>query len=352
MQIGIVGLPNAGKSTIFNALSQGNARVEKFPFTTIEPNIAKVAVPDERLSKLKDFLGIGEGIPAEIEFMDIAGLIEGASKGEGMGNQFLSQIQTVDLILHVVRGFSNPDIPHRKGDLDIKGDIDIVETELILRDLDILQNAVNKLKAKENLPTKKLLEKIIEQLQQGIPLREIHLKTEEQQVLSGYGLLTSKPVVYVINMGEDKKEADFACSPELVQRNIPVLFLCGKIEEELSHFSESEREEFKEIMGLQKSGLQKLIKVCYDMLNLITFYTIARNKLHAWSLKNGATVIQAAEKIHSDMAKGFIKAEVINFDHMVGFNSYAEAKEKGRVRIAGKEYLVKDGDILYIHFRT
>ena len=351
MQIGIVGLPNAGKSTIFNALTGGNARVEKFPFTTIEPNIGKVIVPDKRLIELKDFLGVGEGKPNEIEFMDIAGLIEGASKGEGMGNQFLSHIQNVDLILHVIRGFNNPDIPHRKGELDLKGDIDIVETELILRDLEILQNALKKLKAKEDISTKELLIKAVEKLQEGVPLRDIGLKKEDKKILNGYGVLTLKPVVYVVNMGEDKKKEEFEDIWHHIEGVVPVIYLYGKIEEELSRLSEEEREEFKEVMGIKEGGLQKLIKVCYDMLGLITFYTIARNKLRAWSLEKGENVLQAAEKIHSDMAKGFIKAEVINFDDLLKFSSYSEAKEKGKVRVAGKEYLVKDGDILYIHFR-
>ena len=346
MKIGIVGLPNAGKSTIFNALTEGKAKVEKFPFTTIEPNIGKVKVPDERLEKLEDFLKVEEGINAEIEFVDIAGLIEGASKGEGMGNQFLSYIQDVEVILHIVRGFEEPDIPH-SGELELKKDIEIVNTELLLKDLEILQKAASKLKAKEDLAKKEFLLKVIDGLQRGIPVRDIQLNEDEKKLLEGYKLLTFKPVIYLVNLGEGKRMEDFS----IKEKGLSLLYVYGKIEEEISKLPEEERKEFREIMGVKESGLKKLVKICYDMLDLITFYTIAKNKLRAWALKKGEYAIKAAEEIHSDIAKGFIKAEVINFKDLITMKSYSEAKEKGKVKIVGKEYPMNDGDVIYIHFR-
>ena len=349
MRIGLVGLPNAGKSTIFNALTKGRAKVERYPFTTIEPNIGKAEVPDERLNKLKEFINAQESIPVEIEFVDIAGLIEGASKGEGLGNQFLAQIRDVDLILHVVRAFQEPDIPHRTLELKPDEDITLVNLELMLSDLEIVERALEKLKRPEDKERKEFLLRVKEYLSRGVSPRSLQLKEEEKRIVKEYGLISFKPVVYVINLGEGETEEDFRgrLSQDL---NAPIVCIYGKLEEELSQLSPEERKEFREAWGIGEGGLEKVVRVCYDMLSLITFYTIARGKLRAWALERGKSIIEAAEKIHTDMAKGFIKGEVIGVDDLLKFSSYSEAKEKGVVKIVGKDYEVKDGDVVFIHF--
>ena len=345
-----MGLPNVGKSTIFNALTRGGAKVDKYPFTTIDPNRGKVAVPDERLEKLKDFLGVDSFIPCEIEFVDIAGLIKGASKGEGLGNQFLAHIRDVDLILHVIRGFPSPDVPHPSPELNPREDVEIVNLELLLSDLEIAEKILKKLSGKDGEKKRELITKIKEALEKGIPLRNLNLKEEEVKEISGYGFITLKPQAYLLNLGEGEVPSPIKEVREILSGE-KVLEVYGKLEEELSLLSPEEREEFRKEWGIEEKGLEKVIRVCYDMLSLITFYTMVRGKLRAWELEKGKTILAAARKIHSDMEKGFIKGEVIPVEELLKFEDFHTAKEKGAVKIVGRDYPVQDGDIIFIHFR-
>ncbi len=341
-----------GKTTIFNALTGAQAKSSNYPFCTIEPNQGVVPVPDERLEKLKEYLGVGEGIPALVEFVDIAGLVKGASEGEGLGNQFLSNIRGVDALLHVVRGFQDPNVSHWQAEIDPIKDIEIVNTELLLSDLEIVERSIARLKFKEE-EFKNLLMRVKESLSSGIPIRRLPLSKEEKKRLKSLGLLTGKPVIYLINIGEEKEEKNFAYLKRHTQlNNFPLLFFKGKLEEEITRLPSSEQEEFRKAWGIEESGLKRLLKTCYYTLGLVTFYTIARNKLRAWAIQKGSKMIEGARLIHSDMAKGFIKAEVISFSDLLKFPSYQEAKDKGEIKIVGKDYLIQDGDIVYIHFKV
>lgn len=357
---GIVGLPNAGKSTIFNALTKASVPAEKYPFCTIEPHIGVIEVPDDRLNVLASITKPKKVVPTTIKFVDIAGLVKGASKGEGLGNQFLSHIRNVDAIAHIVRCFSSEDITHIYGEIDPIRDIEIVNTELILADLQVLERRMTKVEKllKSGDPDAeriiRILKKAKEGLEKGIPLRKQELIDDERRYLEDLFLLTDKPVFYVANAGE----REYFEKSESIKRVIEfgkkerddVVVICGKLEEELSSFPKHEADEMRKEMGLEYNGLSELIRVGYKLLRLITFYTTVGIELRAWTILNGTTVLEAAGKIHSDMKRGFICAEVINFDDFIKAGSEAAARERGLLRIEGKGYVVRDGDIIHIKF--
>jgi GTP-binding protein YchF len=358
---GIIGLPNAGKSTIFNALSSAKAQVASYPFCTIQPNQGIVPVPDERLEKLAQILKPGKVTPTILEFWDIAGLVKGASKGEGLGNQFLGHIRNVDALAHVVRCFEAESVTHIYGTLDPKRDIEIVQTELILADLQTVDKQLTKALHQAKVGDKKssaevpVLQAIQDRLSKGRPAAGLTFPEEGQKVFRSLELLTAKPVFYVANASEKELMERRWISPveELAGREkAPVVVLCGDLEAEMAELSPAERDEFLREMGLQEPALNQLIRVGYGLLKLITFYTTVGPELRAWTVPHGTHVPQAAGKIHTDMERGFIRAEVISFKEFVAAGSSAAARDKGMIRVEGKEYQVQDGDILYIRFHV
>lgn len=364
MKIGIVGLPNVGKSTLFNAITNAGAMSANYPFCTVEPNIGVVSVPDERLSKLKNMFNSEKITPAYIEFVDIAGLVKGASKGEGLGNKFLANIREVDAILHVVRCFSNENIIHVEGSIDPKRDIETINLELILSDLESIQKRVSRLEkalkgdkgvAKEI----ELCKKIISNLESEKPARMTLLDEEERKLAVSYSLLTLKPIIYVANLSEKDinqgkiNNKFYEITKELVsQENTEVIPICADLEAEISEMAEVDKKEFLNDAGLSQSGLDKIISSCYKLLGLISFLTAGKPESRAWTIKRGTKASQAAGKIHSDLERGFIRAEIIPFDRLLECGSMTAAKEQGLVRSEGKDYIMQDGDVVLFRFNV
>ena len=357
---GIVGLPNVGKSTIFNALSGASVPAENYPFCTVDPNVGVVEVPDTRLERIREIVGSAKATPTYIEFVDIAGLVKGASHGEGLGNQFLSHIRGVDAVVHVVRCFSDPNVSHVEGDVNPERDVEIVELELVLSDLEVAERNLKRLekvvRSGDRARKKELeaLSKAYEALKDGVQLRFLEWSEEELEAVKPYQFITLKPVLYVANVDEDGIEGEAAERLKKLaqEKKAGFVVICGKLEEELSELPPEERREFLEQFGLKESGLERLIKAGYTTLELITFFTANENEARAWTLKKGSTAWEAAGKIHTDMQKGFIKAEVIPFEELDRVGSLAVAREKGLIRVEGRDYVVQDGDLIYIRFKN
>ncbi len=355
LSVGIVGLPNVGKSTLFNALTAHEAAASNYPFCTIDPNVGIVEVPDPRLQILSDISGSKKLIPAVIEFVDIAGLVKGASKGEGLGNKFLSNIRETDAIAHVVRCFDSDDVIHVEGRVDPIEDIETIELELMLADLQMAESVHAKIGRHSKGNDKEAIARVIEHLNQSKPLRTLELSDEEREVLKPYSFLTSKRVVYVANVSEDDLPGLDNKYVQLVQERAKqegntVVAICGSIEGEVAQLPEEERLGFLQELGLAEPGLHRLIRESYSMLGLITFLTTGEQETRAWTVRAGAAAPEAAGRIHGDIQKGFIRAEVISMEDMVQFGGRVKAKEAGRMRAEGKEYIVKDGDVvLFLH---
>ena len=363
MKIGIVGLPNVGKSTMFNSITKAGAECANYPFCTIEPNVGVVAVPDERIEKLAEIYKPQKVTKAVVEFVDIAGLVKGASKGEGLGNKFLSHIREVDAICQVVRCFEDSNVIHVDGSVNPLRDIETRNLELIFADMETLEKRLDK--AKKNLKADKkyqaeidLIEKIKANLEKGIPARAIDYSEDEQEIVKDMFLLTSKPIIYIANISEEQisnaeNEPMVKEVKEYAQKeNAEVIPLCVKIEEELSGLDEQDKKEMLEALGLEESGLDKLIKKSYDLLGLMSFLTAGEPEVRAWTIKKGTKAPKAAGKIHSDIERGFIKAEIVSYDDLIREGSMIAAKEKGLVRQEGKDYIMQDGDIVLFKFNV
>lgn len=361
LSIGIIGLPNVGKSTLFNALTSGNAGVSNYPFTTIDSNIGVVPVPDKRMELLSESLNPEETIPYYIQFTDIAGLVRGASRGEGLGNQFLGNIRAVDAIAHVVRCFRKDDVVHVLGDVDSARDIDIVETELLLADIEILEGAIEKrAKIWKTSPRQYSTEEVRfnlyrENLAGGVPLRRLDLDPDAQNELKALGILSSKPILYVANTDDEfPTEEENPCIGRIKQSRISysrkVVTISAPFEWEMQQLDTEERKEFTEGFGITESGLDRLVKGAFELLSLITFYTIANNKVQAWAIPSDTLAPQAAGRVHSDMEKGFIRAQVVKSAHLLEHGSFNALHKLGWVRSEGKEYKVKDGDVIEFAF--
>ncbi|NNG81750.1 MULTISPECIES: redox-regulated ATPase YchF [Acinetobacter Taxon 24D] len=358
---GIVGLPNVGKSTLFNALTKAAIAAENFPFCTIEPNTGIVPVPDLRMDKLAEIVKPQRVVPTAMEFVDIAGLVAGASKGEGLGNQFLANIRETDAIAHVVRCFEDENVIHVNGKIDPLDDIATINTELALADLEAVAKAITRLAKsaksgdKEAIAVKAILEKIQPLLDEGKPARAADLDDEERKLVRGFGLMTLKPTMYIANVAED----GFENNPHLdavkklaAEENAIVVPLCNQIEAEISLLEDEDRAEFLEAMGMEEPGLNVVIRAGYSLLGLQTYFTAGVQEVRAWTVKVGATAPQAAGVIHTDFEKGFIRAECIAYDDFVQYNGEAGAKEAGKWRLEGKTYIVQDGDVLHFRFNV
>ena len=365
MKLGIVGLPNVGKSTLFNSLTKAGAESANYPFCTIDPNVGVVTVPDERLKKLGDLYQSKKVTPAVIEFVDIAGLVKGASKGEGLGNQFLSNIREVDAIVHVVRCFEDSNIVHVDGSINPVRDIETINLELIFSDIEILERRIAKTSKgarmdKTQAKELKLLERVKAHLEDGKLAKTFELEDEdEENWFKEYNLLTAKPVIYAANVAEGDLADDGAenvfvqeVRNNAAKEKCEVFVICAQIEQEIAELDEEEKAMFLEELGLKESGLEKLIKASYSLLGLISYLTSGEDETRAWTIKQGTKAPQAAGKIHSDFERGFIRAEVVNYQDLLDCGSLAAAKEKGLVGLEGKEYIVKDGDVILFRFNV
>ena len=360
---GIVGLPNVGKSTLFNAITKKNILAANYPFATIDPNVGIVTVPDKRLEFLEEKEVPERVIPTSYEFIDIAGLVKGASKGEGLGNKFLSHIREVDAICEVVRCFDDANITHVEGNVDPVRDIEIINLELIFCDLEVVENRIDKIekkaittKDKVALKEVEVLKKVKEALEKNIPARRLEYTEEEDKILKNYSLLTKKPIIYMANVSEE----DIINGNEYVDKvieyanneNAKVVMLSAKVESELSELNEEDKSLFLEDLGLKESGLDRLINATYDLLGLATFFTAGKDECRAWTFKKGMKAPECAGIIHSDFEKGFIRAEVTSFEDYKKYGGEKEAKENGKMRLEGKDYLMQDGDIVFFRFNV
>ena len=360
---GIVGLPNVGKSTLFNAITKKSILMANYPFATIDPNVGVVIVPDERIDVLKDMYNPERVIPTTYEFTDIAGLVKGASNGEGLGNKFLSHIREVDAVVEVVRCFDDENIIHVDGSVDPIRDIEVINVELVLSDLEIVTSRINKIgkkamttKNKDDVKEIELLERIKEALESNIPVRKLGLDEEEKKLISSFNLITLKPVIYALNVedsdintGNDytKLVEDYA-----KKEGSETAIICAKLESELSELDEEEKELFLDDLGIKESGVERLINKTYDLLGLATFFTVGKDEVRAWTFKKGSKAPECAGIIHSDFEKGFIKAEVMSYSDLVNAGSELKVRELGKARIEGKEYIMQDGDICHFRFNV
>ena len=361
---GIVGLPNVGKSTLFNAITNQKILAENYPFATIEPNVGVVTVPDERMDKLKEMYEPNKFIPTAYEFTDIAGLVKGASQGEGLGNKFLSHIREVDAIVEVVRCFENGKIIHVDGNVDPIRDIETINLELAISDLDIINNRLERVakkarttKDKDSILEVESLETAKEALEKNIPLRQVDFTEEQKKILKPFSFLTIKPIIYLANISED----ELGCEENKYVNQVreyaqkegsKVVSLCAKVEEDLSELEKEDKEEMLEALGLEKSGLDQLITATYDILGLATYFTVGKDEVRAWTFRKGMNAKECAGIIHTDFEKGFIRAEVISYNDLMECGSELKVKEAGKARLEGKEYLMQDGDICHFRFNV
>lgn len=363
MKLGIVGLPNVGKSTLFNSLTKAGAESANYPFCTIDPNVGVVAVPDKRLDVLGKMYNSQKVVPAMIEFVDIAGLVRGASKGEGLGNQFLSHIREVDAIVHVVRCFEDENVVHVEGSVDPLRDIETINLELILADMDVLDRRLQKTKKSGKSGDKALiaeaafLERLMEHLESGECARSFEIEREdEKEIFDSINLLTAKPVLYAANVSEDDAATGNAFVEQVkefaAKEGSEVFTVCAQIEQEIAELDDDEKQMFLEELGIGESGLDKLIAASYKLLGLISYLTAGEKETKAWTITKGTKAPQAAGKIHSDFERGFIRAEIVSYDDLMACGTYTAAKEKGLVRLEGKDYVMQDGDIVVFRFNV
>lgn len=361
---GIVGLPNVGKSTLFNAITNQKILAENYPFATIEPNVGVVTVPDERMDKLRDMYEPNRFIPTAYEFTDIAGLVKGASQGEGLGNKFLSHIREVDAIVEVVRCFDDGKIIHVEGNIDPIRDIETINLELSISDLDVIANRLERVakkakttKDKQDLLEVETLEMCKNALEENKPIRRLELTDEQKKVIKSYSFLTAKPIIYLANikeseLGNPDNEYVKAVKEYASREDAKVVSLCAKVEEDLSELSNDEKKEMLEALGLEESGLNKLITATYDILGLATYFTVGKDEVRAWTFRKGMNAKECAGIIHTDFEKGFIRAEVISYNDLIEYGSELKVKEAGKARLEGKDYLMQDGDICHFRFNV
>ena len=364
LKAGIVGLPNVGKSTLFNAITKQNILAANYPFATIEPNVGTVIVPDKRVDFLTELYNPKRSIPTTFEFTDIAGLVKGASTGEGLGNKFLSHIREVDAIIEVVRCFVDPNITHVTGIINPVDDIDIINIELVLADLEVVNNRLGKIEKKAEATKDKLLISEVEllnkcknNLEANIPLRRISFTEDEKKMLKNFSFLTYKPIIYVANVAEDDiavgdNEYSLMVKNYAEAEGSGVIVMCTKLEAELANLEDSDKQEFLESLGINNSGLDKLIFASYNLLGLRTFFTVGTDEVRAWTFKKGMKAPDCAGIIHSDMLRGFIRAEVMSYDDLLEYKTELKVKEAGKLRIEGKDYEMQDGDICYFRFNV